>query len=378
MDRTEHRPARPLFRQSAAVLIALTLAACGSDTNEADTSEPADAGSAAEVFDRFNAMSGEERHDALVEAAKEEGSLVFYTPESNMSAVIEAFQDEYGITVDLYAAQSDTVLQRLMQEQEAGHQAVDVFEDSEAYTAAQSGLAYEYVNPVLTEEIPGYDPQSFVAPTRLSVYTQAWNTDMVSEDEIPGTLDGFTATDWEGRLSLDPRDWVWYTGVMDYYTQEKGWSEDDVDEMIGTLAGYARYNEGHTVNAELLLAGEFPATLSVYTDSVDAQVREHPDSPIAWRKSDGSYIAPLVYQPQGAIVMKNAPHPAAAMLFVDFLLDEGQQILSEQFGTATAIPQEGGPLDGVAAEDLVQVDFEKFTNERDEWVARWDELLRQH
>lgn len=365
----------PRWWLAAAAICGMLLTACGDSAGGDDGNGSGDAGSAAGTFDRFNAMSGQERHDALVAAAQEEGSLVFYTASSGMDPVLAAFEDTYDISVDLYSGQSDTVLQRIVQEYEAGFHGVDVFDDSEAFSVAQLGYTYEYLNPELTDDIPGYDPASHVAPTRLSVYTQAWNTDLISEEEIPDTLDGFTDPKWDGRLSLDPRDWVWYTGVMDYYTEHEGWSEEQVDEMIQTLADYSVYNEGHTVQAQLLLAGEFPVSLSVYTQSVDREREGAPDAPITWRKSDGSYITPLVFQAQGATLMKNAPHPAAAMLFVDFLLTEGQTILAQEDRTPTAIAQSGGPLDGIPNEDLHEADFEKFTAQRDEWTSRFDELL---
>ncbi|WP_162606615.1 ABC transporter substrate-binding protein [Jiangella asiatica] len=376
------RPARRLGGRrstrtslAAAAAIGLVLAACGSEDGTASSGD-SDRGSAADTFDRFNEMSGQERHDALVEAAEEEGSVVFYTASSGMDPVIAAFEDTYDVTVELYSGQSDTVLQRILQEYEAGFYGADVMDDSESFSIAQQGLTYEYINPELTDQIPGYDPESHVAATRLSVYTQGWNTDLVSEDEIPDTLDGFTDPKWDGKLSIDPRDWIWYTGVMDYYL-EQGWTEDEVDEMIQTLASYSTYNAGHTVQAQLLLAGEFPVSLSVYTQSIDRETEAAPDAPIAWRKSDGSYVEPLIFQPQGITLLKNAPHPAAAMLFVDFLLDEGQQIISQEDRTPTAVPQPGGPLEDIHEEDLHQVDFEKFTTERSEWTSRFEELLNQ-
>lgn len=370
------------MRMSAAALaICLVVAACGSDgegTGGGAGGVGGDGpGSAAETFDKFNGMSGQERTDALVKAAQEEGTVVFYTASSGMDPVIAAFEDTYDITVELYSGQSDTVLQRIMQEYQAGFYGVDVLDDSESYSIAQQGMTHEYVNPELTDDIPGYDPETHVAPTRLSVYTQGWNTDLISEEEIPDTLDGFTDPKWKGKLSMDPRDWIWYTGVMDYYTEVEGWSEEDVDEMISTLASYSTFNAGHTVQAQMLLAGEFPVSLSVYTQSIDRETESAPDAPIAWKKSDGGFIKPLIYQPQGAALLKNAPHPAAAMLFVDFLLSEGQKILAQEDRTPTGIAQPGGPLDGIPAENLHQVDMEKFTDAREEWTSRFDELLNQ-
>lgn len=365
---------------AAGAAFALTVTACGGGgsgdggtTGQGSGDE--DAGTAAATFDGFNAMSGTERTEALIAAAEEEGSLVYYTASSGMEPVIEAFEDTYDINVDLYSGQSDTVLQRILQEYDAGFYGADLLDDAEAFSLVNLGMTYEYINPELTDPIPGYTVEGHVSPTRLSVYTQGWNTDLISEDEIPETLDGFTDPKFDGRLSLDPRDWIWYSGVMDYYTQVEGWTEDEVDEMIATLASYSSYNAGHTVQAQLLLAGEYPVSLSVYTQSVDRITEESPDAPVTWRTSDGRFVKPLVFQPQGAVLLKNAPHPAAAMLFMDFLLTEGQVLLSTEDRTPTAVPQPGGPLEGIPAEDLHQVDPLKFTDGREEWTSRFDELL---
>ena len=342
---------------------------------ETTTTAAADRGTAADAFDGFNAMTGQARTDALIAAAQEEGSVTFYTASSGMDPVIEAFEDTYDVNVDVFAGTSDTVLQRIMQEYEAGFYGIDVFDDAEAYTIAREGLTYEYINPELTKDIPGYDPATHVAATRLSVYTQAWNSDLVDESEIPDSLDGFTDPKWDGRLSMDPRDWVWYIGVRDFYMQDKGWTEEQVDEMFATLSAYSRYDRGHTVQAQLLLAGEFDASLTVYTQSVDREIERDAEAPIHWRKSDGGWIEPLVFFPQGVTLLKNAPHPAAAMLFTDFLLTEGIRILSQEDRTPTSISFPDGPLDGIPKEDLHQVDFDLFFD-RDTWATRFDELLR--
>ena len=214
------------------------------DTDAPDDTAAGDdeRGTAADTYDEFNAMSGQERHDALVAAAQEEGVVVFYTASSGMEPIIEAFSDTYDIDVDYFRGNSDTVTQRLTQEYAAGFYGVDVFDDAEAFAMADQGMTYEYVNPELTDPIPGYDPATHVAATRLSVYTQAWNTDLVDESEIPATIDGFTDPKWEGRLGLDPRDWVWYVGVSKYYIEEEGWTQEEVDEMFRTLAGYSTYH----------------------------------------------------------------------------------------------------------------------------------------
>ncbi len=331
-------------------------------------------GSAADIYDVYNAMTGQARTDALIAAAQEEGSVIFYTASSGMDPVIEAFEDAYDINVELFNGQSDTVLQRMTQEFDAGFFGVDVFDDAEAFTIARLGMTYEYVNTELTDAIPGYDPSTHTAATRLSVYTQGWNTDLVDEADVPDDLAGFATDEWCGRVSMDPRDWVWYIGVRDFYMQEKGWTDEQVDDMYRFFAKCSRFDRGHTTQARFVLAGEFDASLTVYTQSIDRELAKNADAPVAWRKADGSWVEPLIFFPQGATLLKNAPHPAAAILFIDFLLTEGQRLLAIADRTPTAISQVGGPLEGIPLADLHQVSFEKFYD-RETWATRFDELL---
>lgn len=355
----------------------LVLTSCGSGQDGDAAAQDDGPGTAAAVLEQFNTMTGQERTDALVKAAQEEGTIVFYTASSGMDPVIEAFEDKYDITVELYSGQSDTVLQRILQEYGAGFYGADVLDDSESFSISEQGMTTPYVNAELTDVLPGYQADTNVVPTRLSVYTQGWNTNLVNEDELPDSLDGFTDPKWKGKLSMDPRDWIWYTGVMDYYTTEKGWTEEQVDDMIKTLASYSVFNAGHTVQAQLLLAGEYPVSLSVYTQSIDRLLEKDAAAPVAWRKSDGSFIEPLIFQAQGATILKNAPHPAAAMLFVDFLASEGQEILASEDRTPTALQVPGGPLEGIPTDQLHAVDPEKFTTGREEWTKRFEGLLGQ-
>lgn len=386
---------RVRWRAAAAVLaVSLIAVACGGDsgggsdgggatTGSGQDATPAsvgddERGSAADVFEEFNSMEGEERKEALIEGAQEEGEVTLYSAGSGWDPVISAFEDKYDIDVNTYIGQADTVLQRVYQEFEAGYHAVDVYDDAEAYIVAQEGMTHEYNNPELTDGLVGYEKESHVQPTRLSVYTQGWNTDMVEESELPDSIDGFTDEKWEGRLGMDPRDWEWYLGASNYYIEEEGWTQEEVDEMFAGIASNAEYHPGHTVQAQLLLAGEFAVSATVYTQSIDRETDADPNAPVAWRKSDGSWIRPLVYTPQGVALMKNAPNPHAAMLWVDFVLEEGARILSEVDGTPAAVNYEGGPLDGIPDEDLHLVTPDELLEKQEEWSSRWDQLLQQN
>lgn len=377
MTRTHSAPFPRAFRRHrAGILLALTatagivLAGCAPTGATTD-----DEGGAAAVFDKFNAMSGQERHDALVEAAQEEGGLVFYTASAGMQPVVDAFSDEYGIEVELYTGQSESVFQRIVQEADAGLNSVDVYDDGDAYLLKDLGLAYPYVNDELTADIPNYLPDTLVTPTRLSVYTIGWNTSIIDESELPDSLEGFTDPKWKGRLALDPRNWDWYSGIVDYYTGEKGWSDEQVDDMIKTIASYSTFYERANLHAQLMLTGEIPVSLSVYVQSVDRELEKDASAPIARLKSDGTAVAPYIVTEQGSALLKNAPHPASAMLFIDFMLTDGQGILAGTDRTPTAIAQPGGPLEDVDPADLHPIDKNKVIKDQDTWETRWNDLI---
>lgn len=370
------------------VVLSLVLAACAADTGSSTTTadgssttseggaDPGDdRGTAADAFDTYNAMTGQERHDALVAAAQEEGVVVFYSTAPGWDPVVEAFEETYDIAVEAFLGRSDTILQRVTQEYEAGFFGVDVFEDeASAILSREVGITYEYINDELTSQIPGYNPEGGLVPMRLSVPTVAWNTDLISEDEIPDTIDGFADPKWAGLLMMDDGGWPWFTAIHDYLVGQ-GWSEEEVDEFFTTIVGYSASTGNSIAMTELMIAEENPVGLAVLSQVVDRNAAV--GAPITWRKSDGSFVEPLAVQAEGGVLMKNAPHPAAAMLLMDFILEEGQGILQEA-GTfvPTAIPQAGGPLEGIADSAFQPVDDTKFYDEREQWSTRYDELIR--
>lgn len=345
------------------------------DMTSTTTGAVSERGTAADVFDQFNEMSGQERHDALVAAAEEEGAVVFYTTAPGWSPVVDAFEETYDVEVELYQGRSDTILQRVTQEYEAGFYGVDVFEDeAAAILSLEVGITYPYINDELTSQIPGYDPALGLIPMRIAAPTIAWNSNLVDESEIPATIDGFADPRWEGQLMMDDGGWPWYTAIHDYLVGE-GWTEDEVQEFFETLVSYSASTGNSIAMTELMIAEENPVGMAVLSQVVDRNAAV--GAPITWRKSDGSFVEPLVIQPEGGVLMKNAPHPAAGLLLMDFILAEGQRILQEA-GThvPTAIPQPGGPLEGIPDDAFQPVDNTKFYDEREEWSTRWDELVR--
>ena len=138
------------IRSASYVVMALVLlltAACGGSPTASNTgSAPAGATAAQQVYDQINGLKGSERTNTLLDLAKKDGTLSLYTSNTDMDDVVKAFEDKYGLKVETYRANSETVLQRVLQEASANYQGADLIETNagELNAMQQRQLLYPY------------------------------------------------------------------------------------------------------------------------------------------------------------------------------------------------------------------------------------------
>lgn len=365
-------------RAAAAVAATLVLAACGGSPTASPTSgegggtrEDSDlAAKAQEAYDRFNGMSGQERTDALVTCAEEEGQLNVYTSNTDMDDLVDVFGDEYDIDVNVYRAGSETVLQRILQEDEAGYYGADLFETNalELGVAAQEGLLYPYESE-LRESVreEGKQAEEWTA-TRFNSFVVGWNTDKVPAGQEPKSLEELAEPQWKGRVSMELGDVDWFTAMHDYYV-EKGMSEEEFTDLMTRLASNSQIAKGHTTQGELLSAGQFDVAVSSYSHTIDKAAAE--GAPVSYLPEGGEPIQPIVVRPNGIGLVKTATNPCAATLFVDFELTGGQEIFRENFRVG-AIAGGEDPLDGL---EVFPVPEKKLLDDPDTWNKAYEDVV---
>jgi iron(III) transport system substrate-binding protein len=122
---------------------------------------------------------------------------------------------------------------------------------------------------------------------------------------------------------------------------------------------------GHVLLAQLVAAGEVPVGLTAYHSNVLPLKRK--GAPI-----DFAPVQPVVARPQGIAVTRNAPHPNAAALFVDYVLSpEGQRLL-ESLGRAPASTRVTSELNTFP---FRMMDPATSLDEKDKWETLWSELF---
>jgi iron(III) transport system substrate-binding protein len=361
-------------RLAAALATALALTGCGGSVT-AGPSAGGDARAKADqkVYDRLGALTGAQRRDQMVKEAKKEGHLTLYTSFTDDVAghVAAAFTKQFGIKVDLFRGGSETVLQRVLQETGAGKTGNDVVETNflEMATMAQKGFLAEFQGSVLDKVDKTGRFDAWTA-TRFNLMLPAWNTKVIKAGQEPKSWEDLADPRFKGKLTLEVSDDDWYENVTQYWLKH-GKTQADVDRLWNGIVANAKVVKGHTVMGQLLSAGQTGADAMNYSYLVQKTIDA--GAPVAYRGADNVAHTPAFPRPNGVGMMKGARHPAAAILFYDWLLTEGQQVLVKDGLTpSTKVPGDHS-LDGLT---LVPYDVQGLLSSERSWGQKYDALLR--
>lgn len=308
---------------------------------------------------------GADRDQRLLEAAKKEGTLTFYTsmqtPESGPLSA--AFEKKYGIKVNLWRATSDQVIQRSITEARGGRNAMDVVETNapEVEALAREGVVAEYFSPHFKDfpdwALPAHHKWT---SARANLWVVAFNTNKAKREEIPATYEGFADPKWRGRIGIESTDQDWMYAVVQFLGEQRGM---DLFRKLAALKPDMRL--GHALLAELIGAGEVPVGLTVYSGNADSLKKK--GAPVDWVA-----VEPIVGRPQAVAVSSRAPHPNAALLFADYLLSpEGQKVLNDLDRNPASRTQ----TTLLTKYKLSMVDPIKWFDEAAKWEKLWKELF---
>lgn len=352
---------------AAGVAVALVAGCGGSPTAGNGTDTKSGPSEAEKVYSQISGLSGKERRDKLVELAAKEGTLDLYTSMTSdvADAVTEAFGDQFDIDVNVYRAGSETVLQRIMQEQGARYQGNDVVETNatELFALNKEGFLAEYKGERrdLVPEAGRFDGWT---ATRFNLFAPSWNTKLVPTGQQPKTWEELADPKWDGKLSMELADYDWYLTLYGYW-KKQGKSDEEIDKLFAGMAQGAKIVKGHTVQGELLSAGQFSVVASNYSYIVERAKQK--GAPVDYLP----FVQPIIARPNGVGLMKTAKHPAAALLFADWLLEEGQKLLTDE-GLTPAIVEGDDPLKGV---EIIPVDVKTLLEQGEEWSKRYENVV---
>src|SRR5262247_3957209 len=145
---------------------------------------------------------------ALIEAAKEEGKLAFYTAMDLQLAERfgRMFEEKFpGVSVRVERSGAERVFQRIDQEYQSNIHSVDVVntaDQAHCIVWKRNG----WLAPYLPEDVARhfdkayYDPDALHVTTRVLVSPFGYNTDLVKAEEAPKSFADLLDPKWAGKM----------------------------------------------------------------------------------------------------------------------------------------------------------------------------------
>ena len=263
---------------------------------------------------------------ALVEAAKKEGKLAFYTAMDLPFAerLAKTFGETYpGITVRVERSGAERVFTRIGQEYGSNIHAVDVVNTSDqAHCIVWK--RYGWLAPYLPEEVAKhfdpkyYDPDGMHVTTRVLISPIGYNTNLVKKEEAPKSFADLLNPRWAGKMvKAHPA----YSGTIMNSTfqiaRDMGW---DYFEKLAQQRVM-----------QVQSATDTPKKISLGERAVMVDGAGY----LVIRNKEENQPVEIVYPEEGtplatspSAVFKAAPNPNAARLFQSWMhAREAQQIL---------------------------------------------------
>lgn len=261
---------------------------------------------------------------ADLDQAKKEGEVVLYTTMvvSDFQVFHKAITKKYPfLRVNHVRLGASTLASRAMAEFRAGKHLSDVYgvtPDTMNYLR-DIGVLAQYTSPEAGFLQKGFmDPKGYWSGINTDVLVTGINTSQVNVKRAPRGYAEYLKPEHKGKMAFHVGTNNPLIGLTELHGEEKA---------LAYLRNFSKQgpilHNGYTKISQLLAAGEFSIVAFMQVTKLD-KIRAR-GGPVDWLPLDPSFATV-----SSVAIAKNAPHPNAARLLVDFYLsDEGQKALRE-------------------------------------------------
>jgi iron(III) transport system substrate-binding protein len=273
-------------------------------------------------------FKGTDRQALLEAGAKKEGDLQVYITGAQLDPLLKAFVEKYPyVHVTPFRAESQNIARRIVEEYKVGRYAVDTIETNTG--ALQPLRDADILQPFVSSESPGFRAQA-IEPAKLWIVDKesyvglGYNTKVYADKDLPKTYDDLLDPKWKGKFSLSSDGGtleLWIGSIVLTKGEDFLRKLGKQDFKIYSIAGRGLSN--------LVVSGEAPISPSIYSGHMAA-------SKAAGASVDWRALGPIYANLAGVALAKNAPHPHAGMMLIDFLLSRNGQTIYQKLGYASA------------------------------------------
>jgi len=283
-------------------------------------------GSLGKTIQELAQYKGADYEQMLLEGAKKEGKVVWYTSLSGKSykTIKAKFSEKYpDVKIEVYRAGSKDLAAKILGEAKAKKYLVDATETTPGILMLlkSKNIIMPYSNPVHHKwpdfaRIKAKGNDVWWVTDRESFIGLGYNTKKLPKDQVPKNWDGLLNPALKDKLVMS----ISSTGDRVIGTMLKYKGKEYIEKLKKQQVKL--FKMSGTATRDLIISGEFVASPTVFRNH--ALVKINAGAPIGWE--------PMNQVPTnagGSALFANAPHPHAALLLINFILNEGQTILQK-------------------------------------------------
>src|SRR5215467_5509451 len=311
---------------------------------------------------------GADREKILVAGAKKEGQLTLYDSHTWFKTYVMEFEKKYPfIKVSEWRSDSKNLLSRAMTEFSSSRAITDVIETTaEAmWVMRRDGMFQEYYTPEARHYPDAVKSKGknglYYLGDRETYNSLGFNTTLIALNEAPKSFKDLLDSKWKGKMSIAGTSTGvrWVGSTLDTLGREFLNKMTEQEVTVQSMSGAAL--------AGLVASGEVPLSPTIF--DADVTVAKQKGAPIEWRPLD-----PVVTTVGYSGLSSKAPHPHAALLFLDYVHSkEGQQLMMK--GGLWSPRDDLGSLDQKFKK--VYLDEKYSLKEIEVKFSQWESLMRQ-
>jgi iron(III) transport system substrate-binding protein len=310
------------------------------------------------------AARAEDDWTKVVEAAKKEGRVVLYSAFVGLAAhkdLKKDFEATYGITVEILEARASEVRERIRIEQAAGRFAADVSENGRTTTTLQMQQDHVFGPygplPSLSHLKANFHGDDIRLPVFAIIYGILANTRLVKPEDEPKSWLDLADPKWKGKILSDDFRALGGGGVLFFVLQDH-FGRAFQDKLAKQELKFSREIPA---NERRVARGEFPLYLPVSLTSVP----ELKGLPVKFLTPEEG----LPYVGYDLALLRNAPHPNAARLLMEYYLGRKMQQSFANLGLLPVTSDTSSEVDPA----VVELEKGKLLGTTD--AARMDKML---